>query len=110
MEFPGLYGDLQTGFKPIKFLDTRSVRVGHVIIIIIAAKAEPSLEIAGLCVQTAGSDSPLHSRDCKFASHYGKDYETEVHVNLDFRIRPINCTIAHALDHQFDDTRNGGRR
>ena len=32
MEFPGLYGDLQTGFEPIKFLDTRSVWVGHVII------------------------------------------------------------------------------
>ena len=31
MEFPGLYGDLQTGFEPIKFLDTRSVWVGHVI-------------------------------------------------------------------------------
>ena len=25
MEFPGLYGDLQTGFEPIKFLDNRSV-------------------------------------------------------------------------------------
>ena len=31
MECPGLYGDLQTGFEPIKFLDTRSVWVGHVI-------------------------------------------------------------------------------
>ena len=31
MEFPGLYGDLQTGFEPIKFLDTRSVWVSHVI-------------------------------------------------------------------------------
>ena len=34
MEFPGLYGGLQTGFEPIKFLDTRSVWVGHVIIIL----------------------------------------------------------------------------
>ena len=32
MECLGLYGDLQTGFEPIKFLDTRSVWVGHVII------------------------------------------------------------------------------
>ena len=32
MECPGLYGDLQTGFEPIKFLDTRSVWVSHVII------------------------------------------------------------------------------
>ena len=31
MGFPGLYGDLQTGFEPIKFLETRSVWVGHVI-------------------------------------------------------------------------------
>ena len=31
MECPRLYGDLQTGFEPIKFLDTRSVWVGHVI-------------------------------------------------------------------------------
>ena len=31
MEFPRLYGGLQTGFEPIKFLDTRSVWVGHVI-------------------------------------------------------------------------------
>ena len=31
MECPGMYGDLQTGFEPIKFLDTRSVWVGHVI-------------------------------------------------------------------------------
>ena len=67
-------------------------------------------ENADMCVQTAGSDSPLHSRDCKFARRYGKDYETGVPVNLDFRIRPINCMIAHALDHRFDDTRNGGRR
>ena len=28
---PGLYGDLQTGFEPIKFLETRSVWVSHVI-------------------------------------------------------------------------------
>ena len=35
MECPGLYGDLQTGFEPIKFLDTRSVWVGHVIMIFI---------------------------------------------------------------------------
>ena len=31
MEFPGLYGDLQTGFEPIKFLETQSVCVRHVI-------------------------------------------------------------------------------
>ena len=31
IEFPGLYGDLQTGFEPIKFLNTRSVRVCHLI-------------------------------------------------------------------------------
>ena len=42
---------------------------------------------------------------CKFARRYGKDCENEVHVNLDFRIRPINC-IAHA----FDDFSNGGRK
>ena len=43
---------------------------------------------------------------CKFARHYGKDCENEVHVNLDFRIRPINALCMHA----FDDFRNGGRR
>ena len=38
MEFPGLYGifravwNIQTSFQPIKYLETRSVRVGHVII------------------------------------------------------------------------------
>ena len=37
-------------------------------------------ENAGLCVQSAGSDSPLHSRDCKFAKRYGKDCESDVHV------------------------------
>ena len=31
IEFPGLYGDLQTDFQPIKFLETWSVWVGHVI-------------------------------------------------------------------------------
>ena len=31
IEFPGMYGDLQTGFEPIKFLNTRSVRVCHLI-------------------------------------------------------------------------------
>ena len=70
---------------------------------------EKILKMPGLCVDFAGSDSPLRSRDCKFAGCNGKDYESEVHVNLDFRIRPINC-IAHALNHQFDDFRNGGRR
>ena len=32
IEFPGLNGDLQTGFEPIKFPKTRSVQVCHVII------------------------------------------------------------------------------
>ena len=32
VEFPALYGDLQTGFEPIKFLNTPSVRVIHIII------------------------------------------------------------------------------
>ena len=74
-------------------------------VILIAMKTEPILEIrrensenAGLCVPTAGLDSPLHSRDCKFARRYGKDYESEVHVNLNVRIRLINC-IVHALNH-----------
>ena len=68
-------------------------------------KGKPILEIwrensenAGLYLQSAGSDSPHHSRDCKFARRYGKDYESGVHVNLDFRIRPINC-IARARNH-----------
>ena len=39
MECPRLYGDLQTGFEPIKFLDTRSVWVGHVIIQFIKVKS-----------------------------------------------------------------------
>ena len=80
----------------------------------IAVKAEPISEIwreilkmPCRCVKTVGSDSPLHSRDCKSARRYGKDYESEVHVNLDFRISPINC-IAHVLNDQFDDFRNGG--
>ena len=34
---------------------------------------------------------------CKFARRHGKDCESEVHVNLDFRIRPINC-IALAFE------------
>ena len=29
IEFPGLYRDLQTGFEPVKFLNTWSVRVCH---------------------------------------------------------------------------------
>ena len=31
MEFPRLYGDLQAGFEPLKFLETLSVRVDHAI-------------------------------------------------------------------------------
>ena len=42
---------------------------------------------------------------CKFARRYEKDCESEVHVNLYFRIRPMNCTA-----HAFDDFRIGGRR
>ena len=42
---------------------------------------------------------------CKFARRYGKDCKSEGHVNLNLRIRPINC-IAPAID----DFRNDGRR
>ena len=42
---------------------------------------------------------------CKFARRYGKDCESEVHVNLAFRIRLIHCTA-----HAFDDFRKGERR
>ena len=52
MEFPGLYGDLQTGFEPIKFLETRSVRVGHIIILcIVHAVAMASHENRGFSFQ-----------------------------------------------------------
>ena len=37
--------------------------------------------------------TPIHVT-CKFARHYGKDYESEVHVNLDFRMSAIISEMA----------------
>ena len=68
-----------------------------------AAKAEPISVIWREHLKNAQFflkfvDSTHIHVTCKFARHCGKDCENEVHVNLDFRIKPINY-IVHALNH-----------
>ena len=71
--------------------------------LIFAAKAEPISAIWREYLKNAQFFLKfVHSTHinvtCKFARRYGKDCENEVHVNLDFRIRPINC-IARSRKH-----------
>ena len=44
--------------------------------------------------------TPIHVT-CKFARHYGKDCESQVHVNLDFRMPAIiaEMAVAHISRH-----------
>ena len=51
---------------------------------LIAAKAEPISVIWRDYLKKVDS-TPIHVT-CKFARRHGKDCESEVHVNLDFRI------------------------
>ena len=82
--FPGLYGDLQTGFEPIKFLDTRSVRVGHVITANIVVDLDEYLLNSIKPYISPDTDSEI-CRICRICSPQGRNsltFETGVLIGL----------------------------